>query len=84
MADNGTRIGTVTHYYDKIGVGIIKLDQELTKGQTVNFKGKKTDFTQTVNQIQFDHQDIESGAVGHEVGIKVDQPVHDGDGVFIS
>lgn len=82
MPDDGTKIGTVTHYFDKLGVGIIKLEQELKKGDGIKLKGNKTDFTQTVGQIQFDHKDIDSASVGQEVGVKLDGAVRQGDGVY--
>lgn len=76
-------IGKVTHFYGKPGVAIIDLKDSLKVGQTVHFKGAHDDFTQVVNQIQFEHQDIQEGKKGQSVGIKVDQKVHENDEVFI-
>lgn len=75
-------IGEVTHYYTNLGVGIIKLSASLKKGDSVHFKGHTTDFTQTVEGLQFDHKDIESGDASQEVGIKVSEHVREGDKVY--
>jgi len=78
------QIGTVTHYYDKLSVAIIKLDKELVPGTNVQIKGNTTDEKLTVEEMQFDHKPIEKGAAGQEVGIKVPGKVRDGDKVLMA
>ena len=75
-------IGVVTHYYDKIGVAIVKFKRNVEAGEEVRFLGANTDFTQTIKSIQFDHQEVKSAKKGQEVGIKVDEKVHEGNEVF--
>lgn len=74
-------VGKVTHYYDKLGVGIVKLSQGLKVGDKVRFVGHTTDFDQVVGEIQYNHQNVTSGKKGQEVGIKVETKVRDGDKV---
>jgi putative protease len=83
MADNADKVGVITHFYSKLGVGIVKLDKELKKGNNISIKGHKTDFKQTVEEMQFDHKDIESGKKGQEVGVKLNEKVREGDEVFL-
>lgn len=80
MAD--TKIGKVTHYYNHLGVGIVKLSAGLTNGDRLKFVGHGRDFTQTANSMQFDHQPIQKAKKGQEIGLKVDQTVKDGDIVY--
>ena len=80
MAD--VKIGMVTHYYDRIGVGIVKLNAPLHVGDTIKVLGKNGEFTQKVESMQLEHQIIESAKRGGEVGIKFDQKVREKDGVF--
>lgn len=68
-------IGTVTHYFGRIGVVAIRLADELTVGDTVHFEGPHTDFTQTVDSMQLDNQPIEVGNRGDEIAIKVKEKV---------
>ena len=72
--------GTVTHYYDKLGVGIIKLSSGLKTGDTLTIKNKAGEdiFTQEVTSMQLDHQEVSSAKKGTEVGIKLDKPVQKG------
>ena len=78
-----TKVGKITHYYDKLGVGIIKLIKPLKVGQTVKISGKTTDFEQLISQMQFDHKDIKSGKKGQEVGVKLNSKVRQGDEVLL-
>lgn len=76
-------IGKITHYYTSIGVGIIELTDSLKVGDTIQIKGKNTDFEETVGSIQIEHQPVESAKKGEVVGIKVSQKVKEGDEVFL-
>ena len=76
-------IGKVTHIYGKIGVVIIKLTAPLSVGQSVHFRGAHDDLTQVIGDMQYEHQTISQGTKGQEVGVKVEQKVHDGDKVFL-
>ena len=82
MADKA--IGKVTHYFDKVGAAIIKLDKgaSLKKGDKIQVKGNNTDFTQTVSSLQLDHQDVDSVKAGDDFGMKVDQKVHEGNQLY--
>jgi len=83
MADEGKKVGVVTHYYNKIGVGIVKFDEPVKVGDTLYFKGHTSDFKQKITDMEFDHQKIQEAKKGQEVGIKVDQRVHENDQVFL-
>ena len=54
------KIGVVTHYYGNIGVAIVALTGKLSKGDRVKFEGGKTEFEQTVESMQIEHQEIDS------------------------
>lgn len=75
-------IGKVTHYFDEIGVAIIKAGKAIAVGDNVAFKGGKTDFIQTISSMQLDHKPIEKAKAGQEFGVKVDQEVRNGVEVF--
>ncbi len=76
------KIGEVTHYFDKIGVAIVKLSAPLAKGDKIRVKGATTDFDQTVESMQVDHSEVESAKSGDELGIKVADKAREGDDVL--
>ena len=79
----GKKIGVVTHFYDKIGVGIVKFDSGVKVGDKLKFSGHNQEFEQIISQMQFDHKDIEEAKKGQEVGIKLDNKVKEGDIVYL-
>ena len=78
------KIGTVTHVFGKISVAIPQLGSELKVGDAVQFKGKHTDFAQTIDSIQVNHEQIQKAKKGDDVGVKTTQPVQEGDEVFLA
>jgi len=76
-------IGTVTHYFGKVSVGIVELSAPLSVGDAIHIKGAHDDFTQTVDSIQIEHEAVESAKSGDVVGIRVVQKVHPHDKVFL-
>jgi len=75
-------IGSVTHYFGGISVAIVKFNKTVDIGEKVKFKGATTDFEETIESMQYDHQDIKSAKKNQEVGIKVKEKVREGDEVY--
>lgn len=75
-------IGQITHYYSRVSVGIIELTEELNVGDVIHIKGKHTDFAQTVDSMQVEHQSVSHADKGKSVGVKVKEKVRERDQVF--
>lgn len=71
------QIGKVTHYYDKIGVAIVKFNKKVKAGEKIHF-GNENGFDQEVVSMQLDHKPVSEVKADQEVGIKVDQKVGQG------
>jgi len=85
MADK--LVGKITHYYDKIGVAVIKIQSPLKVGETIRIKApgnssRETDFTQEITSMQVEHQQVQTAKKGDDIGMKVDEPVKKGDQVY--
>lgn len=78
-----TEVGKISHYYDKIGVAIIDAKKGVKKGDSLHFKGGKTDFTQAADSIQVDHKPVEAIKKGDSAGVKVEKEVREGDTVYL-
>ena len=81
MADK--KIGSVSHYFDKISVAVADLTGALKKGDLVKFKKGEDEFEQTIVSMQVDRKDIEKAKKGDDVAIKVDKPVKTGTEIFL-
>jgi len=75
-------VGKITHYYDKIGVAIVELHGNLKRGDRISIKGKSTNFEQQVQSMQIEHINVDEANKGDTIGLKVDQPVREGDMVY--
>lgn len=75
-------IGKITHYYSKIGVAVLELNDNLSLGDWVQFLGHTTDFTQLVTSLEIDHQKVDSAGAGEEVALKVIRRIRPGDEIY--
>ena len=82
METEGQLIGKITHYYSHIGVAVIELSDTLKVGEAIRIVGGETDFTQTVDSMEVEHQKVEAAKVGDSVGLKVQEKVRDGYKVY--
>jgi putative protease len=82
MAD--FKVGKITHYYDQIGVAVVELLADLTVGEKIKVSGKTHQFEMTVGSMQIEHEAIQTAKKGQVVGMKVEQPVKEGDEIYRS
>ena len=75
-------IGEVTHYFPRIGVAAISLDDDLNDGDEIEVRGAHSNFTQIVTSMQIEHRNIATASRGQEIGLRVDKSVQAGDKVF--
>jgi putative protease len=75
-------IGKVTHYFTKIGVGVIELSDEVKVGDRISIEGATTNLQQTVDSMQIEHENVQSAGPGQSIGLKVEQRVRQGDLVY--
>jgi putative protease len=75
-------IGKVIHYYPKISVAAVILEDHIAKGDRIHIRGPHDDLHQSVTSIEIEHMPIEEAGPGQDVGIKVTERVHEGDVVF--
>lgn len=80
---SGRLVGKVVHFYNKISVAAIELSGDVKVGDTIRIRGKTTDFQQPVESMQIEHENVPKAGAGDAIGIKVAQPVRDGDQVFV-
>jgi putative protease len=83
-ASNEEAIGTITHYYSHLGVAVIQINKgTLRAGNTIHVKGHTTDFTETVESMEFEHQHIDQASAGQSVGLKVRDHAREHDIVYL-
>ncbi len=83
-ASNEEALGTITHYYSHLNVAVAQVNKGTLKiGDRIHIKGHTTDFTQTVDSMEFEHQPIEQATAGQSIGLKVNDHVREHDIVYL-
>jgi len=77
------QIGTVTHWYDKLGVAVIKLTGKLSKGDEIMVQKGAEEFEEKVESLQIDHKAVVSAKKGDDAAIKLSQRAKEGAAVYI-
>lgn len=75
-------IGAVTHFYNEIGVAIVKFNKKIPAGMMLHFRGATTDFKEAAKSMQYDHKPVAAAPKGKQIGIKVKKRVREGDRVY--
>lgn len=76
------KVGKVTHYFDKIGVAVVKVAKPLKVGDNIKISGHGNEFTQTIDSMQTEHKEIKTAKKGLSIGMKVIQAVRENDEVY--
>jgi putative protease len=76
------QVGRITHYYSKINVAAVELEDELKVGDTIHIKGHTSDWIQEVGSMQIEHDAVEKAGPGDVVGLRVDGHAREHDIVY--
>lgn len=81
--DSGrSRVGTVEKFFNRIGVAAIKLTSDLKVGDSIKIGNTDNTVSLTVSSMQINKKNVKSASSGSSVGIKVEEPVSEGDAVY--
>ncbi len=75
-------VGKLTHYFDKIQVGVIELTGRLTEGDKISIEKDGEAFEQKVSSMQIDRKPVEEAKAGDAIGMKLTQPAKENSQVF--
>ena len=77
------KVGTVTHWYDKLGVAVVKLTSAISKGAAIKVRKGDDEFEDTISSLQIDHADVPSAKKGDDAAMKLSQRAKEGAEVFV-
>lgn len=75
-------VGKMSHYFTKIGVGVVELSDELKVGDRISIEGATTNIQQTVDSMQIEHENVQSAGSGQSIGLKIVERTREGDLVY--
>ncbi len=77
------QIGSVTHYFNHLNVAVLKLTDSLKLGDKIHILGHTTDLIERIASMEVDHHSVMWVKPGEDVAIKVVEPVHEHDKVYL-
>jgi len=76
-------IGKVKHFFDKISVAVIELNDSLKVGDKISIEGHENVVEMIVDSMQVEHKPIEKAKKGDAVGLKTSGAVKENDKVYL-
>jgi len=76
------QIGTVSNFFDHVGVAAIKLTSGLKVGDKIRIVGGEVDAEEKIGSMQIQHEKVEKAKKGDEIGLKIKAKVRKGYNVF--
>jgi GTPase len=76
-------IGQVMHYYNHLNVAVLSLTETLKLGDKIHMMGHTTDLIERVASMEVNHHSVDWVKAGDVVAIKVNEPVHEHDKVYL-
>lgn len=76
------QVGEVFSYYSQIGVAAINLTGTIKRGDKIQISGNTTNFEQTIESMQINHEKVDSAKKGDDLGLKVNDRVRPGDKIY--
>ena len=75
-------VGKIVHFYPKISVVVVELEDTLKVGDKISVERESGSFEQVVDSMQVEHKNIEEAKAGDAIGMKVTEPTREGAKVF--
>ena len=64
-------IGKIVHFYPKISVAVVDLEDTLRVGDKISIEKESGSFEQVVESMQIEHENINEAKKGQSIGLKV-------------
>ena len=75
-------IGKISHFYPKISVAVVDLEDTLKVGDKISIERESGSFEQVVDSMQIEHENIREAKKGNSIGLKVKDKTREGAKVF--
>ena len=75
-------IGKIIHFYPKISVVVVELEDTLKVGDKISIERESGFFEQAVESMQIEHKNIQEAKAGDAIGLKVIENTREGAKVF--
>jgi len=82
MEGEKKKVGIVSHFYNKISVAVIDLEDTLKQGDMIEIAGPTTHLQMAADSMQIEHENVPLAKKGQSIGLRVPEPVKEKDVVY--
>jgi len=82
MEPEYTKVGRIEHFYSKAGVAVVEISSPIKKGDKILIRGGTTNFSQVVESMEVEHEQLSEAHAGQRIGLKVAERVRENDMVY--
>jgi len=82
--NDGKLVGQISHYFPHVSAAVLKVIVPLKIGDKIKVVAPNgQEFEQSIESMQIDRAEIAEAKPGDEIGLKVEQKVHEGCKVYL-
>jgi len=75
-------IGKISHFYPKISVAVVELEDTLKVGDRISIERASGSFEQTVDSMEIEHEKVQKAEAGQSIGLSVSERTREGAKVY--
>jgi GTPase len=75
-------IGSISHFYPKIAVAVVDLEDTLKVGDKILIERPSGSFEQVVDSMEIEHEKVEEAGAGQSIGLKISERTREGAKVY--
>ena len=82
MEEELREVGRVLHFFGRINVAVVEVNDTISIGDQIFIKGPVTDVEQTVQSMEIEHAKVNQAIAGQSIGMKMKRRVRENDTVY--
>lgn len=75
-------VGNISHFYPKISVVVIDLEDTLKVGDKISIERPSGSFEQVVESMEIEHEKVQEAGAGQSIGLQVKERTREGAKVY--
>lgn len=75
-------VGVISHFYPKISVAVIDLEDTLKVGDKISIERASGSFEQIVESMEIEHEKVQEAGKGQSIGLQVTEKTREGAKVY--
>jgi len=75
-------IGSISHFYPKISVAVLDLEDTVKVGDKILIERASGSFEQVIDSMEIEHEKVQEAGAGQSIGLKINERTREGAKVY--